>query len=544
MTLRKFTLALISLALTSGLAVALPASAPRAVTAQGDEKTFIPLFTHSREPLYSTSYYMITVGPAFTYALGCELGSRDQAEPGAQDSVVVLDFGYPLYTAENGYGADLFGFGPAGLSEIRIAAQGFAEGYYACTGSDQDSNLVLGLGTNNKPSSLNTTEKMTAHGAVWARMVNTLNQTLLDNNMLQQVQAYGASDIELGWNSPAQSKAWLTGYGSAAEAPMIHFGDAAGCPYEDRPYLDCGTSAFPEWTSEDVWYVSWGFAPSLPLPLIYLTSGVHAQQWAFLSQYAVANHGARIDFTGVFTQSQACEQWNTCTTTDNTPSEAYWQLYTELNKYPETAQELDWKTDIRWILREEAYPEIYRSEAAAVNALPESLDGLISNLSTAVQAPETAREAESLLTGKLALLTDLAGKMQASAASPAPKGQGYSGTPAGSGKPTFTEGIIPGGEIAGLPYGAQITTVWQAQTDAGYLQIAAGASPDHPERGALFIRETARDKASAASRLLVTAEESGSLTILESTPNSLLLQSETGALYNYTLGSDQLILIP
>lgn len=543
MTLRKFTYILIFLALTSSLAVALPASAPKAVTAQGDEKTFIPLFTNSREPLYSTSYYMITVDPAFTYHLGCELGSRDQAEPGAQDSVVVLDFGYPLYTAENGYGADLFGFGPVGLSEIRIAAQGFAEGYYACTGSDPDSNLVLGLGTNNKPSSLNTTEKMTAHGTVWARMVNTLNQTLLDNNMLQQVQAYGASDIELGWNSPTQSKAWLTGYGSAAETPMIHFGDAAGCPYEDLPALDCGTSAFPEWTSEDVWYVSWGFTPSLPLPLIYLTSGVHAQQWAFLSQYAVANHGARMDFTGVFTQSQACEQWNSCTTTDNTPSEAYWQLYNELNKYPETAQELDWKTDIRWILREEAYPEIYRSEATAVNALPESLNGLISNLSTAVQDPETTREAEDLLAGKLALLKGLSVKMQASAARPAPKGQGYTGTPAGSGETAFAEGIIPGGEIAGLPYGAQITTVWQTQTDVGYLQVAAGASPDHPGQGALFIRETAWDKASAASHLLVTAEENGSLTIIESTPNRLLLQSETGALYEYTLGSEQLIMI-
>ena len=542
-TLKKLTLALIFLALTVGLAVGLPASAPQTVAAQEDEKTFIPLFTNSREPLYSTSYYMITVDPAFTYDLGCELGSRDQGAPGTQDSVVVLDFSYPVCNADESYGAELFGFGPVPLTEIETAARSFAEGYYQCTGSDNDSNLVLGIGTNNKPTSCDSTAKLTAHGAAWAEMVNQVNQSLLASNMLQQVQAYGASDIELGWNSPTQSKAWLTGYGSLADAPLIHFGDAAGCPYEDRPTLDCGTSAFPEWTSEDVWYVSWGFPPSLPLPLIYLTSGVHAQQWAFLSQYAVANHGARMDFTGVFTQSQACEQWG-CTTTDNTPSEAYWQLYNELNKYPETAQELDWKTDIRWILREEAYPEIYGAGSAVAYALPESLDDLLTELSTTVQSPETSREAEDLLAGKLTLLTGLAEKMQAAAANPAPKGQGYVGLPAGTGETTFIEGILPGGAIAGLPYGATITTVWQTRTDIGYLQIAAGASPDHPGQGALFIQHTAWDKASASSHLVLTAEESGSLTILESTPNGLLLQSETGAQYSYALGSARLILIP
>lgn len=542
MTLKKVALFLFFLALILGLALIQPQSAPARVTAQGDEKTFFPLFSYSSEPLYSTSYYMITVDPEFTFSLGCELGTRDRNEPGAQDSVVVLDFSYPVYTAENGYGAELFGFGPVGLSEIRIASEAFAEGYYTCTGSDNDSNLVLGIGTNNKPTSLDTAEKMTAHGEVWARMVNTLNQTLLDNNMLQQVQAYGASDIELGWNSPTNSIAWLTGYGSAAESPLIHFGDAAGCPYEDRPYLDCGTSAFPEWTTEDVWYVSWGFEPSLPLPLIYLTNGIHAQQWAFLSQYAVANHGARMDFTGVFTQSQACEQWG-CSGTDNTPSEAYWQLYEELNKYPETAQELDWKTDIRWILREEAYPDIYRAGADAPSSLPGSLAGWIENLARAEQSPDTTREGHTLIANKLALLTGLAEKMQFSAANPAPKGLGYTAAAEAFEEPGFVEGLIPNGEIAGLPYGAEVTTVWQAVTDSGYLQIAAGASPDHPGRGALFILNTAWDKTTTASTLLVTEQESGSLVILEGTENGLLLQSKTGILYEYAIGSGQLILI-
>ena len=219
MALKKISLVIPLLFLLIGLVLIQPLSNPQLVAAQEDEKTYLPFFSHYQEPLSSTSYYMITVDPEFTYSLGCELGTRDQNEPGAQDNVVVLDYSNPEYTVGTGYGATLFGFGPVGLSEIRISAENFAEGYYDCTGSDNESNLVLGVGTNNKPTTLDTAEKMAAHGAVWARMVNTLNQTLLDNNMLQQVQAYGASDIELGWNSPTNSIAWLTGYSSVAESP-------------------------------------------------------------------------------------------------------------------------------------------------------------------------------------------------------------------------------------------------------------------------------------------------------------------------------------
>jgi hypothetical protein len=543
MTFKKVSLFILLLTLTFGLAALQPQTTPNKVTAQEDEKIYLPFFSHSHEPLASTSYYMITVDPEFTYSLGCELGTRDKNEPGAQDNVVVLDYSNPEYTVGTGFGATIFGFGPVGLSKIRISAENFAKGYYNCTGSDNESNLVLGVGTNNKPTTLDTAEKMTEHGAVWARMVNTLNQTLLEDNMLQQVQAYGANDIELGWNSPTNSIAWLTGYGCLAEAPMIHYGDAAGCPYEEVPGMECGTSAFPEWTQEDVWYVSWGFEPSLPLPLIYLTNGVHAKQWAYLSQYAVANHGTRMDFTGVFTQSQACEQWNTCNGTDNTPSEAYWQLYEELNKYPETAQDLDWKTDIRWILREEAYPELYREAAEATPSLPPSMAGWIESLTQAEASPNTSREAQSLISGKLALLNGLAEKMQLSGANPAPKGTGLSASAQAASEPSFVEGLIPNGTIAGLPYGAEITTVWQALTDTGYLQVAAGASAGHPGRGALFILRTSADKTASASTLLVTEEENGSLLILEETENGLLLQSARGALYELMLGPDVLILL-
>jgi len=532
MTHRKIALLILFFALLISLTQVFSGADLQTVTAQEVVKVFLPFFSHSQELLYSTSYYMITIDTEFTYNLGCELGTRDQQEPGAQDSVVVLDFGLPYYSVENGFGAYLFGFGPVGLSEIRIAAENFAEGYYTCTGSDNNSNLVLGLGTNNKSNSLDTISKMTNHGASWAKMVNTLNQALLDNNMLQQVQAYGASDIELDWNSPTNTKAWLAGYGSFAEAaPMLYFGDAAGCPFEDVPTLQCGTANFPEWTIEDVWYVSWGFEPSLPLPLIYLTSGIHAQQWAFLSQYAYDTHGVRMDITGAFSQWQACEQWHTCDSTDNTPSDAYWQLYDELNKKPETAQELDWITDIRWILGEEAYPKNIQPTSESSNALPTSLTDLMQDLSASLQSQNLDADTQAQITSKLALLENLAEKMQRSGADPAPKDIEIAWTAEVNSDPEFISGIILHGEIAGLPYGAQISTVWQTQTESGYLQIGAGSSPEYPDQGALYIQTISLDKTSVNSTLLVTDENSGSLTLTDSEEQGLFLQSAQGLHY-------------
>jgi hypothetical protein len=532
--LRWFSFILTLLVLSGGIAWVTTGRETQSVSAQGDWDYYFPMFLNTTEAKYSTSYYMITVDTGFTYSLGCELGRHDANLPGTQDSVVVLDYSYPVCNTDNTYGAELFGFGPVPLSEIAAASQSFMLGYYTCTADDNTSNLVLGIGTNNKPTSCDTTAKMTAHGTAWAGMVNDVNQWALENNLLHQVQAYGASDIELGWNSPPKSKDWLAGYGAAADSPMIHYGDAAGCPYEDRPYLACGTSSFPEWTQEDVWYVSWGFGPSLPLPLIYLTDGVHAQQWAFLSQYSVATHGIRMDFTGVFTQSQACAQWG-CDGTDNTPEEAYTQLNYELNKDPATAQSLDWMTDIRWILREEAYPDIYSAASASSSEPPISLRGLIENLQETKQTTSLPPETTESLTVKLDLLQNMAGRIALSQKNPAPKDNRSSISLPTTRDPDFISGILQGGTIAGLPYGTTVNNLWQSATSEGYLQIAAGALADDPGQGALFILSISHTKTDSTSLVRLSPGKSGSLTVVVGNENELTVQSTDGTIYHFNL---------
>jgi hypothetical protein len=388
---------------------------------------FLPYFGQysqptTTQPLTTTSYYITTTDTAYMYELGCSLGTRDKTTPGSQDNVVVLDYSYPICFSDGSYGAEFFGAGPASLQHVSLSAIYFATGYYNCSGTDNESNLVIGVGTNNKPFSCNTTAKAEAHGAAWSGLVSQVNQWLLDQGMFHQVQAYGANDMELGWNNPTWTRAWIAGFESNDENFYLHFGDASGCPYEEKPWYNCGTSAYPEWELEDVWYVSWGAPSALPLPLIYLTSGVHAKQWAYLSQYSVAQHGYPMHFTGVFTQSGACQQYSgACSNTDNTPEQAYDQLLFELSKYPATAQSLRWKTDIRWILANEVNSTLAASGEPAGSIGLSAILEKISILESALQEQALRPDARTLIEEKLSRYESLANKIESSRGNPAPK---------------------------------------------------------------------------------------------------------------------------
>lgn len=514
----------------------IPDQSPQPASAQSDYDYYYPIFFKSWKKLTSTSYYMITVDPQFNYDLGCEIGARDADIYGAQDSVVVLDFSYPVCNADGSFGAELFGFGPVTVSTITTALKNFALGYYQCSALDTESNLVIGVGTNNKPTSCDSTQDMINHGTAWANMVNQVNQWLKNNGYFGQVQVYGANDIEIGWNTPTLSRDWIEGYEQVKPYPLIHFGDAAGCPYDDHPEWTCGG----EWSPEDVWYVSWGASASIPLPLIYLTNGVHAQQWAYLSRYGVSEHGSRINFTGVFTQSQACAQWG-CSGTDNTPEEAYEQLYTELTQYPATAQDLNWSTDIRWILREEAYPEIYGSaDGIDSSDLSVSISESIETLHSDLANPFLAEETRENLEEKLAMLERLLAEKSLAKANPADKLGRFTLITDPAGDPVFQTGLLPNGDIAGLPYGALLSSIWQNRVAEGYLQIGAGSVPGNPNQGALYILLTGQNKTDFTARMIQLDEGSGMLRIIGTAENHLILQSDFGNSYIFNIETREL----
>jgi hypothetical protein len=178
-------------------------------------------------------------------------------------------------------------------------------------------------------------------------MINEINNWLITNGYFNQVSAAGANDLEVGWATPQISRGWVDGYDTANNWQLYHFGDAAGCPPISG---NCGTSSYPEWTEEDVWYIAWGAPPSIPTPLIYANSGIHARQWASLSLYSYLNHGERMNFAAAITQYKACLQRPSalCDLLDNTPAEGWLQLFLELRIDSRTAQDLDWVTDFQW----------------------------------------------------------------------------------------------------------------------------------------------------------------------------------------------------
>jgi hypothetical protein len=301
--------------------------------------------------VYTTSFYMATVDTNELYRRGCELGQRDLGLAGTQDNLVVLDFGGPRNLGNGVFGARLFTTALwVSTNQIASAVEWFGLGYYVCTGTDIESDLVIGIGTNNYTDDGTPLYAVTyEHGAAWANMVNQVNQWFVENGYSRQVSAVGANDIELSWNDYGPTKAWLDGYESTNHYEMINFGALPGCPYFRSPGAQCGSYPYI-WTKEQAWYVTWGAASVYPLPEIYANSGVNAEQWYLMSVYAYQAHGLAMEFRGVMTQWQACQvrHDSACNVLDNTPLEGYNQLSGLVNGNPNTAHRIRWSTDITW----------------------------------------------------------------------------------------------------------------------------------------------------------------------------------------------------
>ena len=98
-----------------------------------------------------------------------------------------------------------------------------------------------------------------------------------------------------------------------------------------------------------MWWVSEGFALAHPLPEIYTNSGSMARQWyARLARYTDVRHSADMVIAGTLTQFRACQQVGGCTTTDNTPSQGWTQLYDLPNADPAVRHRPRWSADIRY----------------------------------------------------------------------------------------------------------------------------------------------------------------------------------------------------
>lgn len=322
--------------------------APGEVEELTTTKLYLPLILKNFPPLPTTSWYMETVNTEMLFNLGCQLGFKDRDLVGQQDSVVILDFDHPTYI--NGvYGANLFGYGPVSTSEVAAAVEFFGIGYYNCVYPDRTSTLTIAVGTNNCgfPNCTGSApdDQYYAHGAAWAAMVNYIGTYFVSNGYYPQVRAYGASDMEVGWNDYFTTRQWVDGYDSINNWPMFNFGDAQGCPQVRTGYnAPCDNG----WYQYTIWYISGrgGLNSSMPLPLIYDNDGVNGKQWYSLSAYGFDSQNGKLNIQGSVTQYLACSQRICDPALDNTPQEGFFDLYFALNSDPDTSQQVKWSTDI------------------------------------------------------------------------------------------------------------------------------------------------------------------------------------------------------
>jgi hypothetical protein len=286
-------------------------------------------------PATATSYYLKTTATKTLNRMGCTFGQGATRGGQPRDALVVLAMGRPRHKPGH-YGTSLFRDGFASTARIRDAGVAFAGGFRRCSSKNHRASLRIALGTSNYGRAVSY-----GHGRAWARMVNAANDVLAERGWSGQIDVVGANDIELLWNGPRTTKAWIRGYDAVNEWPYYDFGDAAGCP----PYRWCAGA----WTMEDVWYVAWGAAPAIPLPQIYTGSGISAKQWFRIGLYSEHRHGSHMAFAGVMSQQKACHQsHDPCRGMNNSPAQAWAQLNGLLNSRRETAQRLRWSTDIAW----------------------------------------------------------------------------------------------------------------------------------------------------------------------------------------------------
>jgi probable HAF family extracellular repeat protein len=194
----------------------------------------------------ATSRYMQTIDPSTLFNLGCSQTN--------QNGVVILAFGGPRFNGIE-YGTTLFSDPvafTASIAGIETSVQAFLDGYHSCAGNGM---VTVAVGTSNSGSRTQVTAE---HGLAWGEMIARLNDYISTSNYTDRLSVAGASDIELEFSPPDTARAWVDGYRSASPTiGFFNYGDAAGCP----PRAGCTGGWTPDWTQEDIFYVSWGNPP-------------------------------------------------------------------------------------------------------------------------------------------------------------------------------------------------------------------------------------------------------------------------------------------
>jgi hypothetical protein len=280
------------------------------------------------KPHTDKSLYITSASTSDMDTRGCSAGQYDDNH-GHIDRATILDFGGQY---SDGSGTEPV-LGPSKLtnSQIKAMAEAYAQGYYACGASG--SRLYVAVGTNSSAGDVSY-----GGGQDWGRVVAAISHWVINANMGGRVLVYGANDIETGskFSGPNPAKAWADGYSSISDAGFYYdFGDAGGCPLTTHDNGPCNNN----WRQYGVWYVSWGASAALPMPEIYFSSMAH--EWTQISWYGYAKQGGRLNIQGPLSE-------NALDSSTLTATQAWNDLWTDLNAHTATAQSLTWSLGQRY----------------------------------------------------------------------------------------------------------------------------------------------------------------------------------------------------
>ncbi len=266
-------------------------------------------------PGVTTTLYIDYSSAQNAQDLGFWLGNR-----GEPTGLVLLNFLRQDYT--NGEGTFLWTDGPTSIDTDKQIAISFMQGYAAA-----QSNLpvTIALGTTNFDDSSVEGRTYSLAGQDWAQFVLSVVAAANDpqNGIRGDFIVDGAVDMEQDWNTAANSRAWVRGYGGVSGAPPLYnFGTCEGCnagfsymtscAYHAGQYCNIPSAGIilnNSWSVDDVYYVSYGNSIAQPLPEIY--GDVFAREWAYVALYGTANDPQRVPdahgfvFAGELTQCVA-----------------------------------------------------------------------------------------------------------------------------------------------------------------------------------------------------------------------------------------------
>ncbi len=211
-------------------------------------------------------------------------------------------------------------------SQIATYAENFLRGFWSTTPVN-GTYLYLCIGTNNQPRIDGVVNVTNAHGKAWGQLINTVNSWISSTGFGNQELAYGGSDMEVGWNSYANTSAWVTGYNSTACYLLYDYGDDAGN----------GNANGNNWGESGVYFVAYGGTLNYPVPEIYCSDDV-TKDWAVLNAWAKSNKGNYMNFRGSMTEYKR-------DSSTNTPATGWSELNTAVSPYQGT---LPYSTDINY----------------------------------------------------------------------------------------------------------------------------------------------------------------------------------------------------